>query len=388
MLVSELQWLCGGGAVKIDLFRMERNQCLYEHTVEFNLSESGVSPLTVSALIEGEMEPAQLLSTCLAYPAAGGTQELRERIAEFHGAAPENIRVTNGSSEANFMQFWGLLEKGDEAAIMIPNYLQTWGLARHFTGKARAFRLVLRKEQGVTRWALDTDSLRRAVTSKTKIILVTNPNNPTGSVLSEAEMDAVVAAAERAGAWIVSDEVYRGAEVEGPLTPTFWGRYPRVMITSGLSKAFGLPGLRTGWMVGPPRVVEKLESYHDYLTLTPTMLSERLASIAMKPSRREMLLARTRDIIRSQLPQVAAWAQQHPDDVTLLSPKAGAIALVKYRKTISSARLCDRLRIEKSVLITPGSHFGLPGRIFRVGYGYDIDHCLQGLSRISDFLKA
>lgn len=366
---------------------MERTQCLYEHTVEFNLSESGVSPLTVNSLIEGELDPAQFLSTRLAYPAAGGTQELRERIAEFHGAGPENVRVTNGSSEANFMEFWGLLDKGDQAAIMIPNYLQTWGLARHFTGSARAFHLVLRKENGVARWALDTDSLRRAVTSKTKIILVTNPNNPTGSVLSDAEMDAVVSAAERVGAWIVADEVYRGAEVAGPLTPSFWGRTSRVLITSGLSKAFGLPGLRTGWIVGPPRVVAKLESYHDYLTLTPTMLSDRLASIAMKPSRRELLLARTRGIIRSQLPALASWAQQHSELVTLLPPKAGAIALVKYRKAIGSTRLFDRLRVEKSVLITPGSHFGLPGRYFRVGFGYDIDRCVQGLSRIIEFLK-
>lgn len=372
--------------MKIDLFRMERTQCLYEHTVEFNLSESGVTPLQVNDLIDGEMNAEELLSTRLGYPAAGGTQVLRERIAEFHGAGPENIRVTNGSSEANFMIFWSLLEKGDRAAIMLPNYMQTWGLSRHFTGSADAFRLLLRRDERAQHWALDTEGLRRAVTSKTKIILITNPNNPTGSVLSEAEMDTVVAAADRVGAWIVSDEVYRGAEVDGPISPSFWGRYPKVLVTSGLSKAFGLPGLRTGWVVGPPKVVAKLESYHDYLTLTPSMLSDRLASIAMKRSRRDTLLARTRSIIRSQLPIVEQWIDGHHGLLSYARPKASAVALIRYGLRIPSTRLFDRLRIEKSVLITPGSHFGLSGPFFRVAYGYDAQHARRGLARISEFL--
>jgi aspartate/methionine/tyrosine aminotransferase len=366
---------------------MERTQCLYEHTVEFNLSESGVTPLRAGELIDGMMDPEDLLATRLAYPAAGGTQELRERIAEFHGAKADNIRVTNGSSEANFMQFWAFLERGDRAAIMIPNYLQTWGLARHFAGRADAFRLVVRKEDGHTRWALDTDSLHGAVTRKTKLILVTNPNNPTGAVLDENEMNAIISEAERVGAWIVADEVYRGAEVEGPLSPTFWGRYPRVLITSGLSKAFGLPGLRIGWIVGPPKTVAWLESYHDYLTLTPTMLSDRLATIAMHHARRQQLILRTQNIIRSQLPKLEDWIAGEAPRLTHVRPQAGAIAMIRYDFPMSSTQLFDRLRKEKSVLITPGSHFGLAGKYFRVGFGYDIDRALRGLRRISRFFS-
>jgi hypothetical protein len=366
---------------------MERTQCLYEHLVDYNLSESGVSPLRIEELIDGAINPSDLLSTRLGYPWAGGSPELREHIAAWYGCDPEQIRVTNGSSEANFMEFWGLLEKGDRAAIMLPNYLQTWGLARHFTGRADAFRLVRVKAGGRERWALDTDSLDRAVSKRTKVILVTNPNNPTGAILTEEEMEAVVRAARRAGAWIVADEVYRGAELAGDaLTPTFLGRYSKVLVTSGLSKAFGLPGLRIGWIAGPPRMVARLESYHDYLTLTPTTISDRLARIAMEPSRRDRLIRRTRGIVRSQLPRLAEWVDGM-GSLAMVAPEGGAIATISYRQGITSTRLFERLREEKSVLITPGAHFGLNGKYFRVGYGYDIEHTLKGLARITELFE-
>jgi hypothetical protein len=370
--------------MRIELFEMERAQCLYEHEVEYNLSESGVSPIAVEELLDGKMPASGLLSQRLGYPWAGGSPQLRRYIADYYGAYPENVRVTNGSSEANFIGFWGLLERGDRAAIMIPNYLQTWGLARHFVQKADPYYLI--PDHSAGRWVLDTDSLRRAVRARTKIILVTNPNNPTGAVLTEEEMNEIVRTARKVGAWIIADEVYRGAAVRGDVNPTFWGRYRRLLITSGLSKAFGLPGLRIGWMVGPAKVVEKLEWYHDYLTLTPTMLSERLACIAMEPSRREALLQRTRDIIRKQLPQLGTWIQKHEEILSWIPPQSGAIATVNYRLPISSTKLFERLRKEKSVLISPGAHFGLKGRYLRIGYGYDMERTVAGLQRISEFL--
>jgi len=366
--------------MRIDTFEMERTQCLYEHLVDYNLSESGVLPVKVRELIQNHLPEEEFLSTSLGYPWAGGSPELRELIADFYGAGAENVRVTNGSSEANFMQFWGLLEKGDRAAVMLPNYLQTWGLARHFVGRADTFQLM--EDEG--RWALDVESLERAVSRKTKIILITNPNNPTGAVLNEQEMNEVVRVARKAGAWIVADEIYRGAEVGNELAPTFYGRYSRVLITGGLSKAFGLPGLRIGWIIGPSKVVAKLESYHDYLTLTPTMLSEKLARVAMEPARRDQLLGRTRQIIQTQLPILAEWVQRQSDLLRFIPPRGGAIALVRYRAPIKSIRLMDRLRLEKSVLISPAAHFGLDDRYIRIGYGYDVAKLRTGLLRISE----
>jgi len=374
--------------MRIDLFRMERTQCLYENEVELNLSESGVLPPRLEEILEGAADPKALLESRLRYPPSRGSMALRERIAAFYGggAAAAHVMVTNGGSEANYVALWGLLEPADRAAIMIPNYLQAWGLARAYAARADAFRLVERREGETRRWALDVAGLERAVTRRTKVVLVTNPNNPTGGVLTEEEMDAVVRAARKVSAWIVADEVYRGAELSGVVSPTFWGRYGKVLVTAGLSKAFGLPGLRTGWIVGPPRTIERLCSYHDYLTLTPTWLSNRLAEIVMEPARRDALLERTRGILRRNLPRLECWIKAHGDLFDYIPPKAGAIALLRYRLPIGSVALFDRLRREQSVLITPGAHFGI-GRYIRIGYGDDSDHLERGLARIDALLS-
>ncbi len=194
-------------------------------------------------------------------------------------------------------------------------------------------------------------------------------------------MDAIVRAARRARAWIVSDEVYRGAELSGATSPSFWGLYDKVLITASLSKAFGLPGLRTGWIVGPPKTIARLCPYHDYLTLTPTYLSNRFAETVMEPERRDAILERTRGILRENLPRLERWIKTHGDIFTYIPPRAGAIALLRYDLPISSVALFDRLRLEQSVLITPGAHFGI-GRYIRIGYGGDADHLEAGLLRI------
>jgi aspartate/methionine/tyrosine aminotransferase len=367
--------------LRIDLFRMERTQCLYEHQVAFNLSESGVLPLRVEEILEGTEAAAKFLSLGLKYPESDGSPELRENIAQWYGATPEHVLVTNGGSEANFTALWGLLEKGDQAAVMLPNYLQAWGLSRAYAAKTNPFRLIERRENGKLRWALDVESLHRAVSKKTKLIVVTNPNNPTGAVLNEEEMSEIIRVAGRANAGLLVDEIYRGAEVSGPLSPTFWRRYDKVIITSGLSKAFGLPGLRIGWIVAPPKTIAKLCSYRDYTTLTPTLLSDRLARIVMEPARREKVLERTRSIIRRNLPKLESWIHSHDDIFTYIPPMAGAITYFKYKLPITSTKLFDKLRKERSVLITPGDHFG-GGRYIRVGFGYDVDYTLRGLARV------
>jgi aspartate/methionine/tyrosine aminotransferase len=372
--------------MRIDLFRMERTQCLYENEVDFNLSESGVLPLRVEEVLQGSKDPADFLSIGLKYPESDGSEELRAHIAAWYGTTSDHVLVTNGGSEANFTALWGLLEKGDHAAVMLPNYLQTWGLSRAYAAKTRGFYLVESSEDGKARWALDIDGLHRAVSKKTRLIVVTNPNNPTGAVLNQSEMDEIVQVARKARAWLLVDEIYRGAEVSGPLTPTFWGSYDKLLITSGLSKAFGLPGLRLGWIVAPPKTIAKLCSYHDYTTLTPTILSDRLARIVMEPVRREQVLERTRAIVRRNLPRLEAWIHSHDDIFSYIPPVAGAITFFRYKLPISSAALFDRLRKEQSVLITPGDHFGL-GRYIRVGYGYDVDYTLRGLARVDLLLE-
>jgi len=371
--------------MRIEPFRMERMQSRYENYVDYNLSESGVEPLQPEDLLRDPGDRERFLKVPLGYCQSNGSEELRDRIALFYdGARRDNVLVTNGGSEANYAAFWSLLEKGDRVAYMLPNYLQTWGLSRAYAGRTDAFRLVLRPNgAGGRRWGLDLEGFRRAVTGRTKVILITNPNNPTGGVLSEEEMDEIVRSARRVGAWIVADEIYRGAELAGPMTPSFWGRYDRVLVTSGLSKAFGLPGLRIGWIVGSPRAVEKIWSYRDYTTIAPGMLSDFLARRVMEPGRRTAILDRTRTIVHRNWPTLEAWVGDRAAYLSVTPPRAGAIAFVHYDLPVASIALCERLRVEKSVLIVPGDQFGT-GRHVRIGFGYgsDTSHMSAGLERV------
>lgn len=370
--------------MRIDLFRMERMQSLHWHRVDYDLSESGVTPLRLRELLSGEDAVPGFLETALGYPLSEGSEELRERVASFYpGAGRDQVTIVNGGSEANHLTLWSLLERGDRVAVMLPNYMQAWGLGRHFTGSVDTFSLRLRKG----RWALDRDGLRRAVTKKTRVILVCNPNNPTGSVLDEDEMEEVVGAARRVGAYLVADEIYRGAELEGALTPSFFGRYDRVVVTGGLSKAFALPGLRVGWVVAPPALIKKIWVRHDYTTLTPGMLSDRLGAVVMEPKRRDEILARTRGIVKRQWPRLEAWLRTHEEIFEWAAPRAGAIALARYRLPMGASALVDRVRREQSVLLVPGDMLGA-GRSLRFSFGYDIEKTLTGLARVDATLRA
>jgi aspartate/methionine/tyrosine aminotransferase len=243
--------------MQIDKFEMMRMECVYENLVDYNLSESGILPIKLTELLNGEEAQDNFLNQELWYPESNGSPLLRERIAQFYpDCKPSNITVANGGSEVNFLSLWTLLEKGRRLALMLPNYMQAWGLGRAYSEGVDTFHLVLQEENGGKCWALEVDELRQVVTPKTNVILVTNPNNPTGAVLTEDEMEAVVEAARSVNAWIVADEIYRGAEIEGDTSPTFWGRYEKVVVTSGLSKAFALPGLRIGWVVAPEELIE------------------------------------------------------------------------------------------------------------------------------------
>ena len=210
--------------------------------------------------------------------------------------------------------------------------------------------------------------------------MITNPNNPTGAILTASEMDAVVDIARKAGSWLVADEMYRGAEVQGGTTPSFWGQYEKVIITSGLSKVFGLGGLRIGWVVAPPKLIEELRVRLDYLSVTPTLLSNRLGTIVMEPQRRESILARTSQIIRKDLPPIEEWFLKRDDLFTYVRPEAGAFVYCEYRLPINSTELFNRLRIEQSVLLTAGDQHGLDKGI-RTGFGYDVKKTLKGLAR-------
>lgn len=355
----------------------------HEKAVEYNLSESGVHPMKLGELLEFREGGCQeLLQTEINYPHANGIPQLRERIAGlYNGATAANVLVTVGAIEANFNCMHALLKKGDEVVIMMPNYMQVWGVARNLGLDVKTFSL--KEERG---WAADLEGLDRMVTPHTRMIALCNPNNPTGHILEEREMDEIVRIAERAGAWILADEVYAGAEQEGEReTPSFYGRYEKVLATGSMSKAYGLPGLRTGWVVGPPREVDAIWARHEYTTLSTTMLSNKLAALALSVEVRPAIIRRTREYIRQGFPVLEQWMKQQGGLFSCTPPQASAVAFMKYKLPVNSTELAMKLLHEKSVLIIPGDHFGMD-RFIRVSFGLPHDYLRSALGRIGELV--
>jgi aspartate/methionine/tyrosine aminotransferase len=364
-------------------FVMERMMSKWENVVEVNLSESGVHPMTLGELLAlAGLDPAAIANVPINYPQANGTLELRETIAAMYpGATPDNVLVTVGAAEANYLALTTLLEPGDEAVVVLPNYMQVWGIAKNRGVRVRECHL--EEEHG---WAPDLAQLEAATGPKTKLICVCNPNNPTGRIMTETEMSAVVKTAARSGAWLLADEVYRGAERETDQeAPSFYGRYDKVLAQGSMSKAYGLPGLRIGWSVGPADTLDAMWARHEYTTISTTALANRLTALALSASVRPKILARTRRFIREGFPVLEAWMKAHGDMFHYVPPQAAAIAFVRYRLALNSTRLVERLRDEKSVFIVPGDHFGLDGHL-RISFGLPHDYLKDGLERIHRML--
>lgn len=364
--------------MKFTPFRMERWQSTYENRVGINLSESGVHPMTVSELLALAGVEEGVGGIRLGYGQSNGSDGLRDRIAALYpGATEASVLVTVGGAEANFVGQWHLLSQDRPAAIMLPNYMQVPGMVENFRAPILPFHL--KEESG---WQPDLDQLEDALNQGANFILVTNPNNPTGASLTAESMDAIVALAERFGAWILSDEVYRGAEVTGGETPSFWGRTERVLVTNSLSKAYGLPGLRLGWILGPPDLIEDLWGRTDYTTISPSTLSDHLATLALEPVTRGKILARTRQIIHENFGAMRDWIDSQEGLFTYRPPDAGAICYMRYRPQVNSSEFAEKLRAEKDLLVVPGDHFGMD-RYLRLGFGNPREELLEGLDRIA-----
>jgi aspartate/methionine/tyrosine aminotransferase len=364
-------------------FDLERWQSTWENRVRFNLSESGVHPLSIRELLAlAGAPPDPLLDVRLGYSQSNGTDMLRQRISALYpGASPDQVLVTTGSAEANYVAALRLIEPGDKVAMMLPNYLQLWGHVQNLGAVVRGFRL--HEDRG---WAPEANEIRSAIAPGTKLVVVTNPHNPTGHILADAMRRAIIERAAEVGAWLLADEVYTGAERDGPSTPTFWGSHERLICVSGLSKAYGLPGLRIGWLVAPLEFVADAWARHDYTTIGPSGASDHLASVALQPTVRERLLARTRGILRANYPVLETWLRTFGDTFSWVPPQAGAICFARYQPKLNGEALVERVRAAQEVLLVPGEHFGMPGYL-RFGFGNETAELGEALAAAAAGLR-
>jgi len=276
------------------------------------------------------------------------------------------LRGHNGTSEANYLVALSLLQGNDEMALEVPNYMQLWGVPRSLGAKVNTFRL-----QQDERWEPNWEEFERAVNARTRLVYVSNPNNPTGSVLSTDAMERILRRCEQVGAYLLADEVYLGAEIDGPRTTSFWGMSDRVIVTSGLSKAYGIPGVRIGWIVGPKDLVYECWTQHDSVTICPNKLSDAVARVAVQEQNRERLYERGRALLQRNRQIFSEWLTELGEGFSYIPPVAGAIAFLRYSSPTRSLELVERIRRNQSTLIVPGIHLGLEGyvRIWLEGNG-------------------
>ncbi len=368
--------------MKIEDFRLERWMSYWETRVGYDIAESGVLPMTVNELLdllpEDERNPMRdrLFDTRLGYSEARGTQSLREAIAAtYENTTADNILVTTGAIEANYLLFNVLLESGDEVVTIDPGYQQVQSVPKAIGCDVKLWRV--RADDG---FHFDMEDFEQVVSPRTKLISINTPNNPTGAILSEDDLRHVHDVAASFGTWVLSDEAYRWLDIPGgePLASPIRNLGERGISVGTFSKPFGLPGLRIGWIAGPEEIVRRCWAMRDYITLSPGKLNDILAELAL--THRDAIRERTHRIVAANLETADRWFAENGDLVSWIRPRAGLLALMRYRLDIPSAELADLLAADYSVMLAPGSAFGFEHHL-RIGIGQDPAIFAEGLAR-------
>ncbi|POX42759.1 aminotransferase [Streptomyces sp. Ru73] len=369
--------------MKIDQFAVEQWMNDYEETCRYNLAETCVRSLTAGELLDlsGRREEvlAELDATPLTYGPIPGSPRLRTLIAGLYASrTADNVLVTHGAIGANALVHATLVEPGDHVVAVVPTYQQHYSIPDSYG--ARVDHLPLREEHG---WLPDLDELDRLVTPDTKLIAVNNPNNPTGALIDEAGLARIAEIADRVGAWVLCDEVYRGVDQAGDgFTTSIADLYRRGISTGSMSKPYSLAGLRLGWIVGPAELLNEVTTHRDYTTISVGRVDDLLACVALE--HKDAVLARSQHITRTNLAILDEWVNSR-SDVTYVKPASGTTALIRYDTALGSYDLCTRLLEHTGVMFTPGAAFGIEHTV-RIGFADDTENLRTGLRLFGEFL--
>ena len=369
--------------MRIEPFGVEIWMNAHETRCELNLAETCVESLTVAELLAlaGQDGSAltELLPLKLTYGAIEGGDRLRCAIAAlYENQSPENVVVAHGAAGANMLAHQALVSAGDRVVSMVPNYQQHTAIPESFGADLHL--LKLKAENG---FLPDLGELRELAQPGTKLIVFSNPNNPTGALMDRAMLEEIAAIADACGAWVLADEVYRGIDQDGSgFTASIADIYPKGISTSSMSKAYSLAGLRLGWIAGPREIIDSVSLHRDYSTISVGMLDDWLAALALE--NRDAVLGRAQKITRENLAILSEWVDAEPS-ISWVKPRSGTTALLRYDLGIPSTDFCLKLLAETGVLLVPGACFGIE-RTLRIGYANNATILREGLSRLSGFL--
>lgn len=316
-----------------------------------------------------------------------GLPSLRQRVidqAALGGlCTADDVLITAGTAEANYLCFRQLLEPGDEIVTETPGWPQAGVMA-----KAIGAHLVEVRRHEEDGWKLDPAALARVVTDRTKLIFLSNPNNPTGALMDAATLAEVVRIADRVGAWLVVDEVYAGLEWQGPRAPSVAGLYQRGITTGSVSKALGLQGVRTGWMICRDKgMVMDAVILRENASEIMNILGEHIAEIALRPERLSPALARARAEGAGNLAILDRFIAAEPR-LSWVRPQAGLIGLARLAGEPAEPFARRLLAPPYRTFLLPGSAYGQPAHI-RLGVGGGAGVRLdEGLRRLSGALHS
>jgi aspartate/methionine/tyrosine aminotransferase len=362
-------------------FELEHYQSLYEHSVDVNLADSSVKCVDLGSWLAPEEREA-LLSLGLFYPQVNGLKTLREKIAALYpDTTADEVLVTVGASQANALVASTLLGAGDRVVWFSPGYRQVPGLAENLGCEVLDVPLDPDRD-----WAVDWDAFEAHLSRQVRLVAVVNPNNPTGRILERSEMERIVDACARVGAWLHADEVYHGTELDGADTPTFRGMYDRLVVTNSLSKAYGLAGLRIGWVVASPDLVQDLWRRHEYQVIAAAAPSMCLADAALGAAHRRWLLDRQLELTRTGHDVLTAWLADQGGLFSVGRRQATSIGFVRYHLDVPSLEVAERIRKEASVLTAPGVFLGTEGHL-RITVGYEAAKIRPALDRVAAVVR-
>jgi aspartate/methionine/tyrosine aminotransferase len=348
-------------------FRLERYFAEWEFSAKILLGSSDPESMRLPELLALADEDGRRRweDLWLGYTESPGLPALREALAgQFAGCGPEDVLVFSAPEEAIFHVAAGVLEPGDHMVGITPAYQSSYEIPRSVG--AQVTLVPLREDRG---WTLDTDELAAALTARTRLIYVNFPHNPTGAMLSAAGQRRVVELADSCGAYLFSDEVYRGLEVDpADRLPAAADLYPRAISLGGLSKVYGLGGVRLGWTVcRDAGLNQRMQAAKDYTTICASAPSEVLALIAVRAADR--LIGRSLDGITRNLALVDEFMRRRADAVRWIRPRGGSIGFPELLIDMPVATFCEQLVREHGVLLIPGGMFEVGTNHFRLGLG-------------------
>ena len=374
--------------MKIQPFFTERFFAVHEFGAPHILCASDCEALTVDELLQLAGASSEALGgLLLGYTESQGAPALRERIAELYAVVDARQVIGLGAPEEGiFVTMHALLEPGDEVIVLSPCYDSLRNVAEYLN--CRVVRWFL-QEAGAPPgshggWRLDLDELQTLITGQTKLVIVNFPHNPTGYLPSLAEWQALIRIVEGAGAWLFSDEMYRGLEPDPTMRlPSGCDLYERAITLGGLSKTYGLPGLRTGWLALQDEALrDAIMRWKDYTTICASAPSEVLAQIALEAG--ETLAERSRLIIGKNLALAGPFFGRWQTVFRWIPPQAGSVSLVGLRQG-SAREFAGRLVAEQGVLLLPSTGLGYGDGHLRFGFGRR--SFPQALAQLDDFLR-